>query len=171
LGTAALFILTDIYLSKLSTNVSWTNALPNFAKLVFFLCLASFLIATLVIDLEWQIIPDQFVFAGLVFAILFILLSNADNFYTLLLSGLSSSLFLLLVHLFTRGKGMGLGDVKLALVLAGLLGCVMGASWAKWAIFVGENSALRFWYSGVVGCVIGVFGAGLWVGIGGIFTK
>jgi len=47
-------------------------------------------------------------------------------------------------------------------VLAGLLGCLMGAAWAKWAIFVGKDQFPRFWYSGAIGCVIAIVGSGLW---------
>lgn len=80
-----------------------------------------------IIDLERQIIPDNLVF---ILFLLFILKSyflnpNSENIlWDNIFSGFVASLFLLLIHLITRGKGMGLGDVKLAIPLGFLLGAI-----------------------------------------------
>lgn len=84
-----------------------------------------------IIDLERQIIPDNLVF---ILFLLFILKSyflsaqaglnpNSENIiWDNIFFGFTASLFLLFLHLVTKGKGMGLGDVKLALPLGFLLG-------------------------------------------------
>lgn len=77
------------------------------------------LLTILVIDFENQIIPDEMVFLGIVVLSLYYLVIGTPLFPGLL-AGFWSGLFLLFIHLVTRGKGMGLGDVKLAL-LGGLV--------------------------------------------------
>ncbi|CAN5325826.1 A24 family peptidase [soil metagenome] len=80
------------------------------------LIIASVLIAIFVIDLETQIIPDELVFIGIVVFLL------AGFSFINLLAGLLSALILLLLNIMTKGKGMGLGDVKLALLLGAMVG-------------------------------------------------
>lgn len=83
---------------------------------VLYLALSVILISILIIDFEHQVIPDSFIFSGL-FLVLFF---GNQSFLSNLLGGFFASLVLLSLHLFTKGKGMGLGDVKFA-VLGGLL--------------------------------------------------
>lgn len=73
-----------------------------------------------VVDLEHQIIPDDFIFFGLTISVLYFLFAIPYSLFSNLFAGLSASTFLLLVHLLTHGRGMGLGDVKFA-ILGGLL--------------------------------------------------
>jgi len=72
------------------------------------------LVVVFFIDLEHQIIPDEIVIP---FSVLF-LIFRFNN----LLSALGSFLFLLLLYLGTKGKGMGFGDVKLAFLMGLVLG-------------------------------------------------
>ncbi len=88
-------------------------------SLVFMLFLASVLILIFVIDLEHQIIPDTLVFSGIAAILLKLILVDNVRIYQALLAGFVAALFLLLINLITRGRGMGLGDVKFA-VLGGL---------------------------------------------------
>jgi len=76
--------------------------------------------AIFIIDLENKIIPDSLVFIGILLIVLFFLTTNYTLLFPSLLAGFFAAVLLLLVHLFTRGRGMGLGDVKFA-VLGGLL--------------------------------------------------
>lgn len=81
---------------------------------LFLFLLSPILISIFFIDLDHQIIPDELVFAGIVITLLF-------NFsFGILLSGFLSSFVLLVLHLMTKGKGMGLGDVKFA-ILGGMM--------------------------------------------------
>jgi prepilin signal peptidase PulO-like enzyme (type II secretory pathway) len=73
-----------------------------------------------VIDLENQIIPDDFIFIGIFLVFLFLLVTNSSFLFPNLLAGFLAASFLLLIHLVTRGRGMGLGDIKFA-VLGGLI--------------------------------------------------
>ena len=89
---------------------------------VFLLLVFSILMAVFVIDLEEKVIPDQLSFFGLVVVLLFLLATKPSTLYLNLFSGFIAALFLLLVHLATQGRGMGLGDVKFAVFAGTFLG-------------------------------------------------
>lgn len=82
------------------------------------LALFVIMLSILVIDLEHQIIPDIFIQVGIVIAL--IVYGDSSFIFERILAGFLSSLILLFLHLITKGKGMGLGDVKFAL-LAGMI--------------------------------------------------
>lgn len=97
---------------------------------IFLICLLIF-----VIDLEKQIIPDELSFLG--FLATFFVLIDSGRLFTSMLSGFLCALFLLLVNLVTKGKGMGLGDVKLALFLGMFLGYPLSITWLFVAFLTG----------------------------------
>jgi len=110
--TAVLFVLgARPYLSDLSNLGT--------AQVGLTLILFSSLIAIFFIDLEQQIIPDEIL---LPVAVLFVLSSLLTTNYWLLATGIASSLFLFLIWALTKGRGMGLGDVKLAFLMGLVLG-------------------------------------------------
>lgn len=120
---------------------TWKQNTQVWSFLYFFL-IASILIAIFVIDFENRLIPDELAFIALFTSFLILLLSSNDQFYLYLLSGFSASLFLLLINIITLGRGMGLGDVKLALFIGIFLG---------W-----QNTILWIFISFVLGAVVGV---------------
>lgn len=88
---------------------------------IFNLIFACLLISIFVIDLEEHVIPDRLVFLGLVFLLLKFLISDSP-FLMYLLAGFICADLLLFLNLITKGKGMGLGDVKLALFIGSIVG-------------------------------------------------
>lgn len=105
------------------------------------------LIAIFVSDLRYQVIPDEVVYPGMVIALLSRLRdgmapqpSAAGIFNVLpvaqlgsvLLAGLAAAAFFWFLVLVTRGKGMGMGDVK----LAGLMGFLLGFPQVLVALFL-----------------------------------
>jgi len=95
--------------------------------LVSYLFLVWGLIVIFFIDLEHQIIPDEIILpliALFFFRQLFLFFSLSPITYHLspIFSAIGASLFLLLIYVSTKGRGMGLGDVKLAFLMGLVLG-------------------------------------------------
>jgi len=106
LATGGIFLLS--YLSHLS-----------FLSYILF----AGLIAIFFIDLERQTIPDEIVFPLIFLFLIFLLITDRPSLIIdYLPSALLSFLFLYLIFLLTRGKGMGFGDVKLAFLMGLSLG-------------------------------------------------
>jgi prepilin signal peptidase PulO-like enzyme (type II secretory pathway) len=114
----------------------WINHL-GVITLPYFLLIAVLLIAIFVIDMEKQIIPDNLIFFLYFFVSMALVLTHIGNFYGFLLAGYISSLFLLLLVFITKGKGMGLGDVKLAIPLGTILGLRQTPVWIFLAFLTG----------------------------------
>lgn len=82
-------------------------------------------LSILIIDLEHQIIPDEFVWLLLITS-MFVLQGSP---FTALVSGFAFACFFLFLYLVTFGRGMGLGDVKLAIPIGMMLGFDKGLYW------------------------------------------
>lgn len=113
LGTAALFAV-----AALRIGLDW--ALPAYLLFV------AVLLVVAVIDLEHYIVPNRIVFPTLLaslplLAIAALLGGEWGRLATAVLGALAASNGLLLIHLL-HPRGMGMGDVKLALVLGLFLG-------------------------------------------------
>jgi leader peptidase (prepilin peptidase)/N-methyltransferase len=108
-----------------------------FLLFVFFL---NYLI--LLIDLENKVIPDEIVFFLLAIISSVFLLTGNTNLFLGLVCGLSVALFLLLINLFTKGKGMGLGDVKLAIPIGLFLGYPLTLLWILLSFVLGAIVAV-----------------------------
>jgi len=91
------------------------------------------LLAIFVIDFEKQIIPDELIFWGMFFA----LFLTPDSLAGALLAGFLSATILLLIHLITRGRGMGLGDVKFAVLGGMIVGLKLSLAWLFLAFLTG----------------------------------
>ena len=136
LATAVLFALAGA-----KFGADW--ALPAF--LVFF----AVLLAVSMIDLEHYIVPNRIVFPTLaiavpLLAVAALLEDDWGAFATAVIGALAASNGLLLINL-VHPRGMGMGDVKLALVLGLYLGW-LGLDVVALGIFVGF----------LLGAVIGV---------------
>lgn len=114
----------------------WNMPLSPF-ETVFYLAIFSILVAVFVIDWEHQIIPDSLVFLLLILTILKFVVDNDPSFYGALLTGLVSACFLLMLHIITKGNGMGLGDVKFAVFGGLFLGPEKVFLWLLFAFLTG----------------------------------
>ena len=84
--------------------------------------IVSGLLVIFVADLKYHIIPDEILIAQIVAALGYQVFFLRNLLLQNILTGLVfMGLFLLLV-IITRGKGMGLGDVKMAFVMGFILG-------------------------------------------------
>lgn len=83
--------------------------------------------AIFVIDFEHQIIPDDLVFIG--FALCVFLIPNFSFPISNLFAGFACASILLFIHFVTNGKGMGLGDVKFAILGGIIVGLRLSLIW------------------------------------------
>jgi len=91
------------------------------------------LLAIFVIDLEHQIIPDGLIFLGMFFVLFLIPGSLAGALF----AGFLSATILLLIYFATRGRGMGLGDVKFAVLGGMIVGLKLCLAWLFLAFLTG----------------------------------
>lgn len=92
-----------------------------------------FTVSILIIDLENQIIPDELSWLVLLLG----LFTVHDSLFSTLFPAFFFSLLLLILHLITYGRGMGLGDVKLAIGLGIWLGWTNGWQWLLLSFVIG----------------------------------
>lgn len=93
-----------------------------------------------IIDLEHQIIPDELSWLILLLG----LFTIHRSLFTSLFSAFFFSLLLLALYLATKGRGMGLGDVKLAIPIGLWLGLEKGMIWLM----------LSFIFGGIVASIL-----------------
>ena len=105
-------------------KLSWQYPIVELVTAVGFIFFApsywiifSSLLVIFMADLKYQIIPDSMLVVGVIGVIGAIGVIGGN-----VVAGVGASAFFLLLWLVTRGKGMGLGDVKLAFLMGLLLG-------------------------------------------------
>jgi len=144
------FYRVDVPIYEVLVNGSfswWVDKLGVLTFPFFFLILVV-LVSIFITDFENQIIPDVLVFIGYATIALVLFFIHPQGFYGFFLSGFLSALFLLGLHAITKGQGMGLGDVKLALLGGTLLGWPLTVIWMFLSFVIGA----------VVGLILIVFG-------------
>lgn len=111
-------------------------------NLVFLWIIFVVLLIIFVIDLENQIVPDSLVFAGIIIVLFYLLIYNPQSLFSAIFSGFLAASFLMLVHLFTKGNGMGLGDVKLAIFGGMFVGLKLLPLWFLVAFLTGALAGI-----------------------------
>ena len=104
----------------------------NILLSVFYFFVSSCLVIIFVYDLKHYIIPDQVIYPAITIAFLFRILnlfriSNfefriSNQFLNYLTAAIIAKLFFLIIVLTSRGRWMGMGDVKLAVFMGLVLG-------------------------------------------------
>ncbi len=112
-------------------------------ELFFYWTIFSVLIAISVYDFHHKIIPDEFVFTfiALSFLVGFLEFLNS-GFLAWLLAGPLIAAPFFLIWLFSGGRWMGFGDVKLALGIGWFLGIVGGIYAILWSFWIGGAVAI-----------------------------
>jgi leader peptidase (prepilin peptidase) / N-methyltransferase len=85
------------------------------------LVLVLLLVPVTLIDLDHRLIPNKITYPGAVLAVVLVALLDPDSLVEHLIAGAAAGGFLLVAAI-VQPKGMGMGDVKLALVLGLFLG-------------------------------------------------
>ncbi len=112
----------------------------------YYLTIISLLIIIFVYDLKYYLIPDKIVYPAVIIAFLYLFFEK--DFISHFLSAILASGFFLLLVLVSKGKWMGLGDVKLAF----LMGLILGWPGILIALFI------SFFSGAVIGLTLIVLG-------------
>jgi len=132
---AILFLVLYKTQPLINLSIPWLLALDQLA--LFYILTIAFLFSVIfIVDIENQIIPDSLVFLIFTLTLLGLLISNGQIFEHLL-SGMIVAVVFLLLHFATKGQGMGLGDVKLAMVIGTILGARLTLVWFMASFFLG----------------------------------
>ena len=124
-STAILFLLLVFF--PISIDGGRTSI--NFGDLFFYWILVCFLIVIFIFDLKHYIIPDKVIYPAIVVSSIWYLVSGIFfNFYTryeilnTIYSAFGAALFFGTIVLVSRGRWMGIGDIKLAFLMGLILG-------------------------------------------------
>lgn len=109
----------------------------NIPFLFYSLTIFSLLMLIFIIDFEHRIIPDTFTFLGILVVFIYLLTTGSSLLFSNIFAGLICAFLLLLIHLMTRGRGMGLGDVKFAILGGMLTGLRLNMVWLFLAFLTG----------------------------------
>lgn len=95
---------------------------PFIIGTIFLWIIYSLLIAIVISDWKYLIIPNSLVFAISILTLLFLLYYSPTLLGIRVVTAACSFLFLWIIYLFTKGKGMGFGDVKYSIFMGLFLG-------------------------------------------------
>jgi len=137
-----------IFLSVVSYHLSLiTPKLLTASGIIYQLTVACFLIIIFVYDLKHFIIPDKVVFPAIAIALIYnvyamLVNNNVSIVFNSVLAAIVAASFFLLIVLVSKGKWMGIGDIKLAFLMGLFLGF--------------PNILVALFLSFLIGAIIGV---------------
>ena len=115
LTTGILFTVTFVFVTN-------NFQLDQTVTLIYYLFMVSSLIVIFFADLKYGIIPDRIIFPAILVSFLYLLLNTQYLILPHILSAVGALIFFLALFFLTRGKGMGLGDVKFSFLMGFILG-------------------------------------------------
>lgn len=137
--TGLLFLVVFFQFFPIPSRILDSFAIGTIFNTIYYFLIISFLIVIFVYDLKHYIIPDRIVYPAIIIAGIFNfsfdklrMVSNVEPQFLIfnqfsifkfsILSALGASAFFLALVLISKGKWMGLGDVKLAFLMGLILG-------------------------------------------------
>jgi len=141
LATGLVFLLIFVFANDFS--------IFGLINLSFLFYVVSALVVIFVYDLKHYIIPDKVLFPAIIITFLYRLIENLlvgdyELIYNFILASVIASVFFLVIFLISKGKWMGFGDVKLAI----LMGLLLGVPNVLVALF------LAFFFGAIIGVVL-----------------
>jgi len=140
-------------LVELVTGAIFLLIISNFFSLnaLFLLFVSCFLIIIFVYDLKHYLVADIIIYPAIIVAFLYHLQFSIFNFqfliFNYLLAGLITGGFFLTIVLISKGKWMGVGDVKIGV----LMGLILGMPWVFIAL------SLAFFIGAIISIVLLAF--------------
>lgn len=128
--TGTLFVLVFLFLPSESIKYPFgpssgqgqVLSIKYLLSLGYYLLIVSSLVAIFFIDFKHGIIPDRIIYPTVTISFSYLILSTKYLILNHFLSALGAFLFFFLLVFITKGKGMGMGDVKLAFLMGLFLG-------------------------------------------------
>ncbi|MGA2418051.1 MAG: prepilin peptidase [Candidatus Staskawiczbacteria bacterium] len=122
------------------------HTIYNILNTIFLFYIASSLIIIFVYDLKNYIIPDKILFPAIIITFVYNFFPTYNIQHTIynIIAAISASAFFLIIFLASKGKWMGLGDVKLAF----LMGLLLGMPNIFVALF------LAFFFGAIIGVIL-----------------
>lgn len=111
-----------IFMFYMAFYINSHFGISNLFTLIFQLAVICLLLVIFVIDLKKSIIPDSLVFILTVFTLIYKVIWVPGSIWPGIFAGLVFAMFFMSLVLITKGRGMGLGDVKLAFFMGLYLG-------------------------------------------------
>jgi prepilin signal peptidase PulO-like enzyme (type II secretory pathway) len=113
--TGLLFLIYNLQFTNYGQQTIFNS------QFLFGLVIITLLVFSTVFDAKYMILPDfsTYILIGIA---LTMIVFYGGNFLTYVLAALGAGGFLLFLHILTKGRGMGIGDVKLAVFMGLLLG-------------------------------------------------
>jgi len=170
MATAVLFVLIFNFQSRVLGTIFNEFSISNFQLisiiyLLFWFYIASSLIVIFVYDLKHYIIPDKIIYPAIVITFIYkffevlnfghwdligncpessgLEIGNLITVFNPFIAAILAGVFFLGIVIFTKGKGMGGGDVKLAFLMGLLLG---------WPLII-----VAVFSSFILGSIVGIF--------------
>ncbi|MEN9328306.1 MAG: hypothetical protein RI947_1114 [Candidatus Parcubacteria bacterium] len=149
LWTGVLFVLTWLYVLQAIAEGTIVTSMPILTAIAY-MAVVSCLNIIFITDAKYQIIPDSMQIALLVCSVLLLFTTGVllTHPWIQVLAGICTLAPILALHIVTRGRGMGFGDVKFAFIMGLLLGIGKGFL----ALYIG------FIVGAIVGVVLMTFG-------------
>ncbi|PIR47814.1 hypothetical protein COV06_00205 [Candidatus Uhrbacteria bacterium CG10_big_fil_rev_8_21_14_0_10_50_16] len=110
--------VTGTWTPDIATNITWVYAVRD---IIFSL----FLLIVFVYDFKYELILDRYTLPAMVFALI-ANISLGSSGYELCLAMLVLFLFFLIQYVFSKGRILGAGDVRMGLVIGAMLGFTHG---------------------------------------------
>jgi len=114
----------------------------SFSNLTSLIFIFSSMLVIFIYDFKHFIIPDKILYPLTAVTLFYLIINYQLGIINYLLAGAGASLFFLSIHLISKGKWLGFGDVKLALFLGIFLG---------W-----PNIFLSLFLSFIIGAIMGI---------------
>ena len=140
--------IVELATGMLTLFVVYHILIYDILTLIFYLLITYALIAIFVSDLLYTTIPDKIVFPSLLISFIYLVLQSPNILISNILISLITAGFFYFLVLITRGRGMGIGDVK----LVALMGLVLG--WPKIVVAL----FLAFLTGALIGVILVIMG-------------
>ncbi len=146
--------LVELSVGILFVLIFWEVWLPSagifgLVSLCFMFYIAASMAIMFIYDLKHYIIPDKILFPAIAITVIYNLIPpyNTQHIFYNFLGAVVASGFFLTIFLVSRGKWMGFGDVKLAI----LMGLLLGLANVLVALF------LAFFFGAIIGVILMFF--------------